>query len=307
MIPLIRNRPTTGPRPAGSIRVLPGIACWLLLCVPLAAQEAPQVRIEARILEWQMENGLDFDFAVQYQRLPGQNGRLEQADLTLTADPVLERAARLFFDNIEIGESGDLNAIVEVLETRGEVKVLSQPSVVLTSVEVGDDKLNELGPPGAYSATLSNNRRVPYEDLRNVATRVTSITNYRDTGVTLNVSVAKVKDGLIVLDLYTEVSQVMDFIRVATNSEGFPIQVPVIDSRLIQSRLVIPDRTPVIAGLMKTTRRTENRRGLPWLSELPILNWFLSNRNDRYEDIELVFIVQPEIVTPYRPLEVPGQ
>jgi hypothetical protein len=38
---------------------------------PVPTPPPPQVRVEARILEWQANDSLDFDFAVQYSRTPG--------------------------------------------------------------------------------------------------------------------------------------------------------------------------------------------------------------------------------------------
>ena len=46
--------------------------------------ETPQVRVEVKVLEWQLNNALDYDFAVAYDRLsPGSV--LDSAELNLPA------------------------------------------------------------------------------------------------------------------------------------------------------------------------------------------------------------------------------
>jgi type II secretory pathway component GspD/PulD (secretin) len=66
--------------------------------------------------------------------------------------------------------------------------------------------------------------------------------------------------------------------------------------------LIVPDRTVYIAGLMKTSRSSERNRGIPWISEIPVLNWFLTNKSRRNDETELVFLIKPEIMRPNRNL-----
>ena len=278
------------------------------LAVSVAAAQAPtapQVRIEARVLEWRVRDGLDFDFAVRYQRAPDASNILNAADLTLPADPTLTNATRLFFDGMD-ASGGSIDAMIEALETVGDVRVLSQPSIMLTSKQTPLDQLNQPTPPPAYDSKLANSIRVPYETVQNVAFNLASVTDYRDQGVTLNVSVLHVADSLVALDMHTEVKDLTDFISVGLNPNDQPMRVPVMDTRVIENRLIVPDRTPVIAGLIKTQRQIKTGSGVPWISELPVLKWFLSNRRERTEDIELVFLIKPEIVTPYQPVETPA-
>lgn len=293
---------------------------------------APQVRVEARILEWQINDSLDYDFAVQYNRDPGSGGILGSADLTLPAEPSLSSAARVFLGNMDAG-NGTFEAVIEALKGVGQVRILSQPSIILTSQQVDPTKappppaipyssssgmssvissssgsVTSVGAKPAVdtawpagSARLTNISQVPYALNQFVGYNVAEVTQYRDVGVALDVLVQCVKDNLVFLDTRVSVSDVSGFISIARDAQNNPQTVPMIDSRAIQNRLVIPDRTIFIAGLMKTTREQERRSGIPWLSELPGLRWLLSNRKKVNVDSELVFLIKPEIMSPYQP------
>ncbi|MCL5269823.1 MAG: type II and III secretion system protein [bacterium] len=273
---------------------------------PAPAPQPLQVRIEARVLEWTVANSLDFDFAVRFQG--GEGGILDTADLTLPADPALGSAARLFFGNMNVG-GGTFEGVIEALKTVGKVEVLSQPSIVLTSKNTPKQELNAPAAPTAYEAKLSNTTKVPYETTQAVGTTLASVTEYRDSeGVTMEVSVpAVLDDNLVVLDLYTTVNALNGFIRIGANERNQSMRVPMIDQRIIKNRLIVPDRTVCIAGLMKTHNENQRNRGIPWISELPVVSWFLSNTRNSASDSELVFLVKPEIQTPYRILETAQQ
>ena len=167
------------------------------------------------------------------------------------------------------------------------------------SVQIYEDKgARRLQPEAGH---VYNKQEIPYETAAASGNRLISFTQYRSAGLTLDVVVQHVTpDGLVVLDLNTNITDLTGFIRVGLNERNEPMRVPVFDSREIENRLIIPDGTVFLAGLMKTTRQSERERGLPWLSELPIIRWFTTNESRDSQDTELVFLIKPEILT-HRP------
>jgi type II secretory pathway component GspD/PulD (secretin) len=116
--------------------------------------------------------------------------------------------------------------------------------------------------------------------------------------LTLDVVVQNVTpEGLVVLDLNTRIKDLTGFIRVGLNQREEPMRVPTFDTREIENRLIVPDGTVFLAGVMKTTRQIERRRGVPILSDLPLLRHLTSSRRESYEDAELVFLVKPEVLS----------
>ncbi len=298
-----------GPLPAQEADVtgpvLPGPA-------GMTAPLPNQVRLEARVLEWQVNDELEFDFAVRYTPNPGSAGILQAADFTLPADPSLTSAARLFFDDLDVGSSGGFDAMIETLQRVGEVSILSKPSIVLTKSDIPADTpeapgfvTNSPQPAPVQHRKLSNSVKIPYETTKSVGVQLASVTEYRDTGVTMDVAVLDIVDDEVTLDITTTVTDLTGFINIGLNTQEQPMRVPTIDSRTMSSRLIVPDRTVFIAGLMKTRRESQRRRGIPWVSELPVLGWFLSSKINANEESELVFLVKPEVLTPYSLIE-PG-
>ena len=270
------------------------------LCLPglvfAQATPAPQVRIEAKILEWVTSNDFDFDFAVNYTANSASN-ILSAADLTLPSDPSLGSAARLFMGDMNAA-GGTFDSVIETMETAGSVKVLFEPTVVLTSAQVPEADIAT--DQGGVPARTTNNRRIPYQTSRVFGVTLADVTEYRDAGVTLEANVIRVENNLVVLDMTTSVTDLTGFINIGTNSLGDPMSVPTFDTRAIHNRLILRDRLVFIAGLIKTTSKTARRQGIPWISEMPILRFFLTNRHNQNADSELVFLVKPEIVTPYQ-------
>ncbi len=267
-----------------------------------------QVRVEVRILEWQTSNSMEFDFVVAYTRNEGMKSAiLDAADLMLPADPALTSATRLFFDGMDANDPGSFDAVVEILEQVGSVRILSEPSIML-EVEA-DNSPFEINSPDLAPVTrrrLSNAVRIPYETTKSVGAALASVTEYKDSGVTMDVAVLDVKGKLVTLDMKTTVSDLTGFISIGLNNYGEPSRVPTVDSRMIENRVIIPDRTVSITGVMKTSRESDRRRGIPWISEVPLLGWLLSSKKTLRDEAELVFLVKPEIVHPYQiidPLE----
>jgi type II secretory pathway component GspD/PulD (secretin) len=267
-----------------------------------------QVRVEARIFEWQMSNGLDFDFAVRYQRDSGSGGILDSIDLTLPADPSLGSAARLFLNELDAA-NGSFDIVIEALETAGEVESLAEPSIVLSSrqaplesllgrrVELYKDKAKGVLIDGA--GHVHNTQEIPFETAQATGNRLVSYTDYQDAGLTLDVVVQHVTaEGLVILDLNTRVKDLAGFIRVGLNERNDPMRVPAFETREIENRLIVPDGTVFLAGLMKTTRQIDRSRGIPYISELPLLRWTSSSRSNRSADSELVFLIKPEVLSP---------
>lgn len=274
----------------------------LLLISPAirAEQERPQVRIEACVLEWQHLDSLDVDFAVAYQRDPGSGSNVRDAGLTTMTDQPLGSAARLFFDNLET-QAGSFDAVIEALSSAGTVSILSRPYNVVTSAEIEESEFNNLKTDPAYEAKLNNETEVPYESAKAVGNNLVSVTEYQKAGVSLVVSVEKVIDNhLVLLTMDTDVSDITGFVSVGLNNQNEPMRVPTVDRRSIKNRLIVVDNKMFIAGLMKTSQQVEQRRGIPWLGELPLLKYIFSSTRTVTVEKELVFLIKAQILTPYK-------
>ena len=267
---------------------------------PAGNVERPQVIVEAAVLEWQVTDDFDFNYALRYIGSPDRN--LDQIDLTLPADPSLASAARIFFEETDIRD-GTLDGYIEALDRYGTVHIHAQSKIPLVVSELS----SQINDPGVdfsarnhYRGKVSNETKIPYETAETAGLRLISVTQYLDTGIVLEVGVPAVVGDLVVLDVRASMNDLSGFINVGLNNENRAMRVPLAEGRTIQNRLIVPDRRNYLAGMMKVTRKSHQRRGIPWISELPILNIVLSSHKVRYHDSELLFLVRPEVLTPYR-------
>lgn len=252
-----------------------------------ATEPVQQVRVQVRVLEWQLNDLMDFDFAVLFnQNSPGSI--LQGGDLTLPSSMPLSSAARVFLSGMDAG-NGTFDAVIETLESYASIEVLSQPEVVLT---VG-------GEPGV----VRNTTDVPYETVTAFGTSLATTTDFKEVGVTLECKIPEIRYGdLVHLDLTISVSDLVGSIIIGTDKNNNPMPVPIRDSRDMHAELIVKDGAILIAGLLKTSRELERRRGIPIISEIPPFRWFLRNNTRRFawdsEYTELIFLVRVDILEP---------
>jgi type II secretory pathway component GspD/PulD (secretin) len=259
-----------------------------------------QARVEIRILEWNLTNTTDFDFAVMFTgTTPG--GIIDAVDLTLPARTSLSSAARLFLSGLDTGH-GTFEGVIEALETVGRIDILSQTAVIIPiqAKPAGEEW-------SAFDGRVSSESRIPFETVKAFGgVRLATTTEYKNTGVAFQCNALAIRyDEFVQLALKASVTDLNNFISVGTTFDeekdsNEPLLVPVTDNREISSQILVKDGSIVIAGLLKSSRELERRRGIPWLSELPFLKTLLSNVQRETHVKELVFLVRTELLDPIR-------
>jgi len=265
-----------------------------------ATTQVRQVRVEVRVLEWKLDNSMDFDFAVLFTPFPENAGNvIDSIDLTLPPTPSLSSAARLFLTGLDTG-NGSFDAVIETLETAGDIEVLTQSAVIVPVVAK-----DATAATAAYDGQVISSSRIPYETVKAFAgSQLASTTEYQNTGVTFQCNAMDIRyEEFVVLAINASVKNLTDFISVGVKfdpetEDNAPLLVPVTNTRTIANQVLVRDNSILIAGLLKSSKDIERRKGIPWISELPILKWFLSNVKIDSEVTELVFLVRTEILDP---------
>lgn len=287
-------------------RALAGLSLALAAVAPVRAEEVAspaavrQARVEIRILEWDLTNSTDFDFAVLFSANAG-GAIVDAVDLTLPARVPLSSAARLFLSGLDTGH-GSFEGVIEALETVGRIDVLSQTAVIIPI---------QPKPAGqewaAFDGRVSSESRIPFETVKAFGgVQLATTTEYKNTGVAFQCNALDVRyDRFVQLALKATVTDLNNFISVGTTFDAAresnePLLVPVTDNREISSQILVRDGSIVIAGLLKSSREIQRRRGIPWLSELPFLRSLLSNLQRETQVKELVFLVRTELLDSIR-------
>ena len=235
-----------------------------------------QVLIEATILEVTLTDVLRF--GVQYFFNSGGLGLADGGKTILsTATAPIQSLLPGFSFTLTNGASPKF--IIDTLSQVTEVNVLSSPSVLVLDNQ---------------SARLQVGDQVPVtsQAQQSALTGGASLVNtieYRDTGVTLDVRPRVNASGLVTLEISQEISSV-----IATTTST--INSPTIQQRLISSTVAINNQETVVLGGLIRADNTEDKAGIPFLNDLPLIGSLFGSQSSTINRTELLVILTPRVV-----------
>jgi pilus assembly protein CpaC len=191
-------------------------------------------------------------------------------------------AAEDIFQSLDlIGATGNwtLSALFDFLETRGVVKTLAEPNLVVLSGETA-------------SFLAGGEFPVPVPQAGGVGAAITI--EFKEFGVGLSFTPTVLGDGLINLVVTPEVSS-LDF---TAQVEIEQVQVPGLTTRRASTTVELRDgQSLAIAGLLQNDFK-DNIKQFPWIGDIPILGALFRSTDYLSEQTELVIVVTPRLVTP---------
>ena len=251
----------------------------------------PQVLIKVLIAEVTHDNSEDLgvDFSILNQRA---NGRGERGTSNFgTAAAAAAVNGGLVVNFVE----SNVNVTLRALATAGKLDVLSRPYILASD--------NQL-------ASITVGQEVPFiTDTRTTDLGQTINTiQYQDIGIILNVTPHINTDGLVILDVAPEISQLTG----TTVPISGQVSAPVFAKRSAQSRVGIRDgQTIVIGGLMED-RKTSTVRKIPILGDIPLIGPLFQRIEVTKAKTELLIFLtphvaqQPEALKPMSQDEIKG-
>jgi general secretion pathway protein D len=236
-----------------------------------------QVAFDATIAEVTLNDSLTYgvQFFLKSERLgaPEDSGSV----INSIGGAVLSRVLPGF--NVLIGSEAAPQAIIDALHTVTDVKILSNPSLVVVDNGVATLQVGDQVPIATGSATvLSANNAV-----------VNTI-NYQNTGIILRVVPRVGFNNMVTLDIEQEISAV-------SNTSTTGILTPTISQRKVRSTLNVADgQTVLLAGLISETQN-KTRNGIPVLDQLPgLIGDAFSHQNKTVNRTELIIFIRPQII-----------
>ena len=112
---------------------------------------------------------------------------------------------------------------------------------------------------------------------------------FRDTGVILEVTPRVNASGLVVLDVFQEVSDVIETTTSDLNS-------PTIQQRRIKSTVAVQDGETVALGGLIRDEDEEGVSGIPVLQSIPILGNLFKTTEIATERVELLVLITPRVI-----------
>lgn len=240
-----------------------------------------EVFIEAKIVEVTL--GDKFQWGVDWERAfkLACNG----ARYTLTPEISLPLALTETYSKLSFAtlKGANINAVIEMLGTVTETKILSNPHLTVQEGKEASIKVIEKQPYQEETTTTASGGTT------------TSSKTYQwvDVGVTLNVTPSINKDGFICLLIKPEVSSISTWYGGEAQSAG---AVPVVKSANAATTVTIKDGvTVLIAGLIKDNK-TKTVNKVPLLGDIPIIKKAFEKVSDEIIRTETIIFLTPRIV-----------
>jgi len=207
----------------------------------------------------------------------GNNGTIYPIELPSLADrynvnlPIGNPAGRFSLAVLETEYLVDLELSAMQAEGRGEI--ISTPRVITANQK---------------EARIEQGVEIPYQES---ASSGATTTQFKKAVLSLTVTPQITPDNNIIMDLLVSKDNVGELTPSATG--GF---VPSIDTRSVETQVLVRDGQTVVLGGIYETERRETVSKVPFLGDLPGVGVMFRSRSDVSNKSELLIFVTPRIL-----------
>ncbi len=241
-----------------------------------------QVLIEATIFEVTLRDQLRF--GLQYLISNGGLGFANDGSAVLTRgtdinDLAGAAAATLPGFAFTLNGSSRVRFVLDALSAITEVNVISSPHMLVLDNQEARLQVGDEVPIITQSAT-STVTSTPL---------IVNTVQYRNTGVTLEVTPRVNAGGLVTLDIAQEVSDVQQTTSSSINS-------PTIQQRRMVSTVAVQDNETIMLGGLIREDSQQSRSGIPVLHRIPIIGPMFGSTNNAARRTELLMLISPRVI-----------
>lgn len=248
---------------------------------------SPQVLIKVIFLEATYNKNSDIGFSGGYThdtKLQGVSGVVGQgfgnAPITTLAGAVASGGG------VYSILGSDFQATLTAIAKAGKTEVLSRPSILARNNQAATISLGQQVP------LITNTR------FDNFGNQINTV-SYQSVGVNLSVTPFISSDGNVEMVVTPEISSLADrsqWVNISSGGTNGAVLVPVINSRVATTTVVVPDgQTVVIGGLMENTQ-TDAETKVPGLGDIPVLGNLFKRKEKQNVKRELMIFLTPTIV-----------
>jgi len=232
-------------------------------------RNTPQIQIRSQIVEVNL--GDRSETGINWKSLSGKFGD----DLEITGET--------FFPEEDSGcilnlFSGDVDAVINVIEETSETNILSEPSIV--SID-GREARIMVGEKIAYQQSFGQ---------ASAGITTTSV-QFEEVGIKLHVTPYLKDDHWVLLDIMVEVSSVKEW-RTLSNGD----EVPIISSKETSTKVMIRENTTLIIGGLIGNNRTEKVQKIPILGDIPLLGRLFRRTEMETGKTDLNVFITPSVI-----------
>ncbi len=256
-----------------------------------------QVILETKILEVNLSDG--FQAGINWSFLQGQKG-ISLGGFATTAGGVnipnipLEGPDGISGVFGATFDFGNFEGVVQLLETQGDVRVLSSPRISTLNnqkavIKVGTDEFF-VTDVSTTTTSLAGGTTAPDLDI--------TLTPFF-SGISLDVTPQIDENDQVTLHVRPTVSRVQDQNKsIQLGSADNVFNLPLALSTTRQSDSIVRARSGqvvVIGGLLEN-RNSNDDANVPWLSKLPFAGALFQQQRKSLEQTELVILMRPQVV-----------
>jgi len=200
------------------------------------------------------------------------------------SDVALNRAIPGF--NFLVGSAATPRAILNALHSITDVKVLSNPSVVVIDNQIATLQVGDEIPIQTGSATVLTGNNT-----------IANTTDYRSTGIILRVVPRINANGNVRLDIEQEISNPVGSSTSSSSSTSTNSLTPTVSTRKVRSSVAVASgQTVLLAGLISDTQN-KNRAAIPGLDQIPVIGDFVFGQSEKsIKRTELIMFIRPQII-----------
>lgn len=249
-----------------------------------------QVLIEATIVEVELSN--TYQSGVDWSLVSTSNG-ISAASSMIGGNLGTPPGLVLTYDKAS-GAFDNILAAVRMLETFGDVKVLSSPKIMALNnqtalLKVVDEKVYFTVTREEEAATTTSPAKITF----------TSEIHTVPVGLVMSVTAQITDDDRVTMNVRPTISRITGYAvdpapRLA-NSE-FDNLIPEIQIREMESLLKVDSSQVVVLGGLMQNRVTHSTSGVPLLSSLPWIGHLFSYKSDEFQKTELVIFLRPTVM-----------
>ncbi|MBM3246108.1 MAG: hypothetical protein FJZ13_02135 [Candidatus Omnitrophica bacterium] len=240
-------------------------------------EKTPQVLIDAQIIELtpqdKLEMGVDWNYWIE-------NHFQAKASLPINTDNTLFVGTPS--SDTPAGK-GDYKAIMDLLRTIGDTKILSSPRIM--AVNNQEAKIL-VGTKDAYITSASSQA--------GDSTVTSQTVNFVDVGIKLYVTPTVNRDKFVTMKIKPEISSAT---RTNIKSEDKITQIPIVTTSEAETTVTVKDGITIVIGGLRKDKREKTVKKIPIIGDIPGVGFFFRSTSDDLTKTELVILLTPHIMS----------
>jgi general secretion pathway protein D len=242
-----------------------------------------QVQVEASIMEVTLTDGLEYGLQWYFRNTGNTVGSNGLARAATSSTGFIPPSGFSFATS---GAASNVLGVINALARESKVRVLSSPSVLvldnqMASIRVGDQQPIFTGKLDTAQGSSS------------------TTVQYKDTGVSLQVTPHVNSNGLVKMDIQQDITDTGE-IDAATGNRSFL-------QRNIKSNVAVKSGETIVLGGLIRDNTSSGRNGVPGLSKLPVVGELFSGNSSSGKRTELLVLITPTAIKDQEDLVTTGE